>query len=267
MQPPNPADAYGHHHPQEYFTFFPTTPNPNPYHQLQSQPADPTPPGVDSYPTTHGAASASYNAHYYTYSNTVAQHWLAAGGLQYVSGTTVPQDSSQQILPAMPTYSTWTNPNPTAKPRGPWKKISKKTKIVQSAWCELCRTECTTIDVLYKHRSGKKHLKNLEKLMQATSAASTSASTPVNPAVPSNPIIGPPEKPKKGKSGTKKKAETPEDLEKKRRKVLEGGAAANAVRICQICNVVCNSDTVFRYHLTGQKHASMLKKQQQAGVV
>ena len=58
-----------------------------------------------------------------------------------------------------------------------------------------------------------------------------------------------------------------EDLETKRRKVLEGGAAAGAVRTCTICNVVCNSQTVFGSHLAGQKHAAMVKKKQaEAGI-
>lgn len=51
-----------------------------------------------------------------------------------------------------------------------------------------------------------------------------------------------------------------EDLETKKQKVMEGGAAATAIRVCVICNVVCNSQTVFNYHLTGQKHATMVKK-------
>lgn len=49
-------------------------------------------------------------------------------------------------------------------------------------------------------------------------------------------------------------------LETKRRRVLAGGADAEAVHTCQICNVVCNSAIVFNSHLAGKKHASMLKK-------
>ncbi|KAI3808639.1 hypothetical protein L1987_24596 [Smallanthus sonchifolius] len=178
----------------------------------------------------------------------------------YTIGATIPQDVSQQLLPVIPTQSTWTNPIPTVQPRGPWKKIPKKTKIAQSTWCEICKIECNTRDMLYKHKLGNKHIKNVEKLNSAASVATTSTTT-------SNPVIGPVENPKKGNSGTKKKAETPQDLEMKRRKVLEGGAAANAVRTCGICNVVCNSDAVFRFHLAGQQHASMSKKLQQAGAV
>lgn len=179
---------------------------------------------------------------------------------------TVSQDGSQHLVPAIPTHSNWPNQKSTIQPRGPWKKVPKKTKIAQSAWCEICKIECNTKDVLDNHKLGKKHLKILNKLNSAALVTSISATTHVNPIVPSNPFIGPSENPKKGTSGSKKKAETPQELEMKRRKVLEGGAAASAVRTCSFCNVVCNSDTVFRFHLAGQKHASMLKKSQQAAV-
>lgn len=45
------------------------------------------------------------------------------------------------------------------------------------------------------------------------------------------------------------------DLETKRQKVIAGGAPPDSVRICTICNVVCNSDKVFAFHLAGEKHA------------
>ncbi|KAI3704726.1 hypothetical protein L1987_74953 [Smallanthus sonchifolius] len=264
-------------------------------HHLQIEPhltvaaTDPHPPGVDPYFRSYSIDHA-YNAHHaggLTYPHTggltyphaigaalpstyatdlVAHNWAAEepvqpyGNTMYTIGATIPQDVSQQLLPVIPTQSAWTNPIPTVQPRGPWKKIPKKTKIAQSAWCEICKIECNTRDVLYKHKLGKKHIKNVEKLNSAASVATTSTTT-------SNPIIGPVENPKKGNSGTKKKAETSQDLELKRRKVLEGGAAANAVRTCGICNVVSNSDAVFRFHLAGQKHASMSKKLQQAGAV
>ena len=44
-------------------------------------------------------------------------------------------------------------------------------------------------------------------------------------------------------------------LELKKLKVIAGGAPPGSVRVCSICNVVCNSDTVFAHHLAGEKHA------------
>ncbi|KAL8211002.1 hypothetical protein R6Q57_005439 [Mikania cordata] len=292
MQPTNPtfSDLYANHslhQTSQYYSEFPTQ-NPNPYslHQhnqlqikshLSGAATDPDPPGVDpyfgSYTISH--AGDAYNAGGLTYSHAigaalpstytgdlVAQNWAVDDSFQqygntlYAVGAPITQDVSQQLLSVIPTQSTWTNLVPIIHPRGQWKKIPKKTKITQSAWCEICKIECNTRDVLDKHKLGRKHFKNVEKLNSAAAVATTS-----------NPIIGPLENPKKGNSGTKKKAGTLQDLEMKRRKVLDGGAAANAVRTCGICNVVCNSDLVFRFHLAGQKHASMWKKSQQASAV
>ncbi|KAH9623342.1 hypothetical protein KSS87_000314 [Heliosperma pusillum] len=72
-------------------------------------------------------------------------------------------------------------------------------------------------------------------------------------------VVGPmPE----SKLAKKKRArlQEPNDLESKKRKIMECGADANAVRTCDICNVVCNSATVFSAHLAGQKHASLVKQ-------
>lgn len=82
------------------------------------------------------------------------------------------------------------------------------------------------------------------------------------------PIIGPTENPEASKNkivNTSKKAGE-ENLETKKRKVVEAGGAADAIRMCTICNVVCNSQTVFNSHLCGQKHLDMLKKLAEAGM-
>lgn len=39
-----------------------------------------------------------------------------------------------------------------------------------------------------------------------------------------------------------------------------GGAAAEEVKVCTLCNVVVNSQKAYEYHITGQKHAAMVKK-------
>lgn len=44
-------------------------------------------------------------------------------------------------------------------------------------------------------------------------------------------------------------------LETKKQKVIAGGAPPDSVRICTICNIVCNGDKVFAFHLAGEKHA------------
>ncbi|KAF7803056.1 zinc finger RNA-binding protein-like [Senna tora] len=182
----------------------------------------------------------------------------------------MPSTGSEQLAVANPSATWWANataqpqPQPQPHANGAWKKYPKKVKakIVQSAYCEVCKVDCTSKDVLDQHKLGKKHKKNLEKLREALKPP------PVPPPVSSNPVIGPQPQAEKGKSGGKSKnkskrkaKETPEDLERKKKKVLEGGAAAEAVKICGVCNVICNSETVYSFHLAGQKHIAMLKKQ------
>ncbi|GFZ19202.1 hypothetical protein Acr_27g0009410 [Actinidia rufa] len=75
-----------------------------------------------------------------------------------------------------------------------------------------------------------------------------------------NPVIGPLANLAKEKAAGKKAETSAEDLEAKRRKIMEGGAAADAVRLCTVCRVVCNSELVYAYHMAGKKHASMMKQ-------
>lgn len=135
---------------------------------------------------------------------------------------------------------------------GPWEKATKKIKVAQSAWCEVCKINCNSRDMYIVHLAGKKHLKNLEKLSNPKINVGTEA------AAAANTLIGPQEKPDTNKPKPKKAPEL--DIETKKRKVVEGGAAANAIKMCTLCNVVCNSETVFNTHLSGQKHAAMVKK-------
>ncbi|KAK2997874.1 hypothetical protein RJ639_025071, partial [Escallonia herrerae] len=162
-------------------------------------------------------------------------------------GGTVPPNGTEQLVPAV-FSSSYLPIRPSGN--GTWKRGPKKLKVVQSAWCQVCKLECNSIDVLDKHKVGKKHKKKLEKLKEATVPAPTLV----------NPVIGPQENALSRQKPKKKANKTVEDVETKRRKVLEGGAAAAAVRTCAICNVVCNSETVFKYHLAGKKHVSMMKK-------
>lgn len=104
-------------------------------------------------------------------------------------------------------------------------------KVVQAVRCELCKIDCNNKDVFEKHVLGKKHKNNL----QNQNASSAVANLPNWTSV-------------KNLGGF-------EDIETKTRKLTQGGTAADAVRICTICNVVCNSQVVFDKHITGKKHA------------
>ncbi|OVA00764.1 zinc finger protein [Macleaya cordata] len=288
---PNPAiDPYAQfHNPQSsstypHYSYYPPhqtqNPNPNPTHtdpqtSLELHGAVPVPvpsaqldaslqpPGVDPY--TYHPHLAGYDAQTAAalYHQQI-QNWAAATFYSDASATA--PTGTEPSVPANLNSAQWTNPvvrhymNGVAIKKGLMK--IKKTKIVQSAYCEVCKIDCNSRDVLDQHKLGKKHKKNLEKLEEAKQNANPPAPTPVAvapPLVVTNSIIGPPENPGKKKKAAPSSA-SKEDLESKRRKLMEGGAAAEAVRVCTICNVACNSQTVFDYHLAGQKHASMVKK-------
>lgn len=149
---------------------------------------------------------------------------------------------------------------------GSWKSGHKKSKI-QPVWCEACKLEFNSKTVLDQHKLGKKHKRSLDKL-RGGSVVATPASAPfVASEVSVNPFVGLQETPGKvksvnGQDAGKKTVELVENLETKTRKVLEGGAATNEVRTCLACNVVCNSETVFRIHLAGKKHIANMSKQE-----
>lgn len=143
------------------------------------------------------------------------------------------------------------------------KKKSKKTEVPQPVWCELCIVGCTSQEVLDGHKLGKRHKKNLEKLEELkNAAANVRPKNPETSTIESQPVEV--AKTTRGEAKRKKAASTSktgEDLETKKQKLLECGTAADLVKVCTICNVVCNSEMVYNYHLAGQKHATQMRKQ------
>lgn len=150
------------------------------------------------------------------------------------------------------------------------KHIKKKPKVVQPLTCEVCKIQCDTPEVLRIHKTGKKHKKNLERLQDSitpkpvkppstpntVALAANMAPDPVTTSVTTS--VMPAAQTKKKKSA----AATPEELEVKRRRVLDAGAAQGEVKICTVCNVVVNSQKVYEFHIIGQKHKAMVQKQQ-----
>ncbi|CAO2818524.1 unnamed protein product [Amaranthus hypochondriacus] len=150
----------------------------------------------------------------------------------------------------------------------------RKNEEPEMQWCAVCKISCTSIDGLNAHLVGKKHQKNFQKLQPSNSQSVTpppniNAATPVPTASPlpstdlsiqveGNTIAAETSQPETQQ--TKKKSKVAKDVETKKQNVLQCGAAADALRTCTTCNVVCNSDIVFKTHLAGQKHAAMMKK-------
>ncbi|KAJ6841959.1 zinc finger protein 346-like [Iris pallida] len=157
-------------------------------------------------------------------------------------------------LKALHSIKNQTQPTPTtAANKAPKGLVS----FVQSAYCEVCKINCNSQEVLNNHKTGKKHMRNMQKLQ--TSMAPKPAKVPEKSEVQKDASV-------KAAAQQPKALPTKKDLETKKQKVLNGGAAADAVRVCGLCNVVCNSESVFASHIEGQKHMSKLNKQQAAPV-
>lgn len=152
-------------------------------------------------------------------------------------------------------------PRPVAKTSV--KKASKgPIAFVQSSYCDVCKIHCNSQEVLNNHKLGRKHLTSLQKIQEAMKPKPANAATNgLNQASLSA------SKDKAVNEQTKLNAIPPpkEDVETKKQKVLNGGAAADAVRVCTHCNVVCNSELVYNSHIAGKKHIAMMNRQQPAG--
>lgn len=138
----------------------------------------------------------------------------------------------------------------------------KKIKADQSKWCDVCKIKCNSKDMYIAHLAGKQHLKKSEKLSKPNIDAGAGISTSNTSQPSTNAIIGPREKPGTEKPDLQKAPKM--DIEMKKLKVIQGGAAEADVRVCTMCDVVCNSQTMFQSHIDGNKHTSMLRKQAEA---
>ncbi|KAI8545407.1 hypothetical protein RHMOL_Rhmol07G0036500 [Rhododendron molle] len=157
------------------------------------------------------------------------------------------------------------------------------------AWCELCRVDCNTAEILEQHRNGKKHKKNLlvYEELQKRNAVLVGRQNEQIPASEVNP-------------GVSEKNEVSDDkVESEQQKVpggdhfeggarglkrkMRGGRGGKWIRtsdglkrpmespkpkpkqvviplVCELCNVKCDSQVVFQTHLDGKKHLSNVKR-------
>ncbi|XP_076924985.1 uncharacterized protein LOC143587626 [Bidens hawaiensis] len=99
--------------------------------------------------------------------------------------------------------------------------------------CEVCHISCNTKEVLDVHTRGKKHLKNEKKL--AEPSASDLQMVPPQ-SVASETLL--------------------DDLESKKLRLLQNGAAPEALILCEICNVICNNQDGFQKHVASKKHCA-----------
>ncbi|KAE9459401.1 hypothetical protein C3L33_08686, partial [Rhododendron williamsianum] len=167
----------------------------------------------------------------------------------------------------------------------------------QAAWCELCRVDCTSLEILEQHKNGKKHKKNLQRKEELQNAIKpvTEIQNEQKSVAESNPeIVQEGEDNKKptlpANSTTealtnenKVGMERQNDVAEQRRgmkRMMRGGRGGKRLRtdgprrpmeppkqpkvviplICDLCNVKCDTQEVFDRHLAGKKHISKLKR-------
>ncbi|KAK9757816.1 hypothetical protein RND81_01G188100 [Saponaria officinalis] len=156
----------------------------------------------------------------------------------------------------------------------------------QMAWCELCRVDCTTQEILEKHKNGKKHqrnlkvfeeMQNLSKHVTATHPQHEGAEAPQqapdmsDKTVPS--VAQPSEEAVRGDSsvgrgGLKRKMKAGRGGKWVRapdgsKRPVEPPKPKQIVHLlCELCNVKCESQVVYDSHLAGKKHLSNLKRYQ-----
>ncbi|KAL8216027.1 hypothetical protein R6Q57_022864 [Mikania cordata] len=115
----------------------------------------------------------------------------------------------------------------TSDPHG---DSQKKSEPFQ---CEICQITCNSNEHLKLHIAGKKHLKKLQDLGQ----------TPNLPLTPVASQGTPPTKPMENQQSNE-------------------GKIANSHKgkpVCELCKITCDTDEVFKIHLSGKKHLKKLK--------
>ncbi|XP_074272964.1 uncharacterized protein LOC141596654 [Silene latifolia] len=150
----------------------------------------------------------------------------------------------------------------------------------QMAWCELCRVDCTTPEVLKKHKNGKRHLRNLkvfEEMQnlsqqhltvqnQAEGIAEAQTSDMADKTVqPFEEAViqdfsggrGGLKRKMRGGHGGAKSFRTPDGI---RRLVDPPKPKPMFPFFCELCSVKCESQVIYESHLAGKKHLSSVKR-------
>ncbi|KAI3687231.1 hypothetical protein L1987_80925 [Smallanthus sonchifolius] len=157
------------------------------------------------------------------------------------------------------------------------------------AWCEVCRVDCTSEDMLAQHNNGRRHKKNLQKSQDRKAAyqpvvqteKEAKPSSDISPEVHENvPENEPDKQTEVGDGNNKVEREEVGNQEKKHRmkrkmksRVRGGRGGAKRMRptgprnprvviplVCDLCNIKCDTQEVFDKHAAGKKHVSKLKR-------
>ncbi|KAK8486453.1 hypothetical protein V6N13_077249 [Hibiscus sabdariffa] len=146
------------------------------------------------------------------------------------------------------------NPEKMAAQSGASKEYleTKKQKVMEGA------TAATAVAVAVANSSYSVNVQNLEKMVAQSESSKEDLEMKLKVMEAGGVSVQNPEKMGEQSQASK------DGLQTKKRKLIESGTAAAAVMSCTFCNVVCNSQQVFKCHLAGKKHVAMVKKQASA---
>ncbi|GAB4861930.1 hypothetical protein Ancab_037185 [Ancistrocladus abbreviatus] len=289
--------AYHHYtqaHANEYSYYYPAGDYSNSYqyHQPQNDANSVHPPGVPIRQQTQ--LQNHQNSAHPAFSGAGSQgskplrrgRWVSFGdrgrGQGSGRGRHGPSHTASYSAPPQPTASSSVKPPP------------------HMAWCELCRVDCTTPEILGQHKNGKKHkknlkvqdeLQNLNKVLMGMQNQQMSVSGPRLEVTEPEKLEGPENATSVVATEVNKSENLPErDSTGKsdtsgarggfKRRGIRGGRGGKWMRtpegskrfaephqpkqvvplICELCNVKCESKAVFDSHLAGKKHLSNVKR-------
>ncbi|CAM8971615.1 unnamed protein product [Rhodiola kirilowii] len=182
-------------------------------------------------------------------------------------------------------------------------RASKRGKVVQFAYCDVCEVYCNSSEILKTHKMGKKHLKQLEKLGKLEKGIITPEEVVISPRTVASMdyqdgnkssvcdlsmIVHEQVQASKGIINSQKQnsmqeaskdayssdleasmnvhnqVEAPKDIINSENRNNIQEASQDANVGCTLCKVVCNSQMTLSTHLAGRKHAAMLRKTAQS---
>ncbi|KAL9690701.1 hypothetical protein QQ045_011107 [Rhodiola kirilowii] len=178
-------------------------------------------------------------------------------------------------------------------------RASKRGKVVQFAYCDVCEVYCNSCEILKTHKMGKMHLKQLEKLGKSEKGIITPEEVVISPRILASMdyqygnkssvsdlsmIVHEQVEASKGIINSQKQnsmqeasedayssvpkasmnvhnqVEAPKDIINSENQNNIQEASQDANVGCTLCKVVCNSQMTLSTHLAGRKHAAMLRK-------
>ncbi|XP_020703621.2 uncharacterized protein LOC110114918 isoform X2 [Dendrobium catenatum] len=116
------------------------------------------------------------------------------------------------------------------------------------SWCDVCRVDCNSLQVLENHRTGKRHKRTVQLLERMEG----------RPDMAEKLVADNDTKPEQHNESVIETSNIKCDANANRKKKRKRNTAPEQPRVCVLCNAVCNSEAMFQAHLVGKKHASRI---------